>query len=221
VAIVRSARERQPTGHEKTHYETGAERRYPVPMRDPEAHLFPDADPFPNSRYPVLVYRQVCDPSEGDRARFFEQLFGTHGWPAAWRAGLYTFHHFHSTTHEVLGVYRGSVQARLGGPGGAQLELNAGDVIVIPAGVAHCNEGQSSDFKVVGAYPEGSDFDMQYGRAGERPGADRRIASVPLPGADPVQGREGALLRLWGARPLSTRGSAAAPERATSKEERT
>lgn len=167
-------------------------------MHDPEAHLFADAGSFPNSRYPVLVYRQVSDPSESDRARFFEQLFGAHGWPAAWRAGLHTSHHFHSTAHEVLGVYRGSVQARLGGPDGTRLELNAGDVIVIPAGVAHCNEGQSSDFKVVGAYPVGSDFDMQYGRVGERPGADRRIASVPLPSADPVQGREGALLRLWG-----------------------
>jgi uncharacterized protein YjlB len=189
-------------------------------MGDPEAFLFPDAGPFPNSRFPVLVYRQVSDRGEPDPASFFERLFGEHSWPAAWRAGLHTSHHFHSTAHEVLGVYRGSVQARLGGPGGARLELRAGDVIVIPAGVAHCNEGQSTDFRVVGAYADGSDFDMQYGRAGERPSADRRIASVPFPRTDPVGGREGALLRLWGAMVTSAGSPAAIQEPGASRKER-
>jgi uncharacterized protein YjlB len=172
-------------------------------MLAPETHHFSESGSFPNSQHPVLVYRQVHTPSGGteriDLARFFEQLFAENGWPPAWRNGIYTRHHYHSSAHEALAVYSGSVRARLGGPEGQVIELCAGDVVVIPAGVAHCNEGQSSDFKVVGAYPDGSDFDMNYGRSGERPGSDQRIALVPLPSADPVHGQSGALLQLWSA----------------------
>jgi uncharacterized protein YjlB len=34
------------------------------------------------------------------------------------------------------------------------LTVKAGDVVVVPAGVAHCNQGQSSDLLIVGAYPD-------------------------------------------------------------------
>jgi len=76
-------------------------------------------------------------------------------------------------------------------------------VLVLPAGVAHCNEGQSQDFRVVGAYPAGSDFDMQYGRPSERPGADQRIARVALPSSDPVLGKRGGLVELWASAQLT------------------
>jgi len=171
-------------------------------MAAPESHLLEDDGRFPNSRYPVLVYRAVA--LEGGAgvtgtklAAAFEQLFAAHGWPAAWRNGLYSEHHYHSTAHEALGVYSGWVQAQLGGERGPLLRLAAGDVLVIPAGVAHCNQGQSKDFRVVGAYPRGTDMDMNYGQPKERPAADRRIAAVPLPDRDPVQGAAGALLELW------------------------
>jgi uncharacterized protein YjlB len=77
------------------------------------------------------------------------------------------------------------------------VRLTAGDVVVIPAGVAHKNDGASSDFRVVGAYPDGTGPDMQYGKPGERPGTDRNIAAVPSPAADPVHGSAGPLTRLW------------------------
>lgn len=162
--------------------------------------MFADDGRFPNSALPVLVYRAVMSDAPGaagERAASFERLFTAHQWPAAWRNGLYTQHHYHSTAHEVLGVYEGWVKARLGGEGGRVLTLQAGDVVVLPAGVAHCNEGQSRDFRVVGAYPRGTDMDMNYGNARERPAADRRIAAVPLPGQDPVFGAQGPLLTLW------------------------
>jgi uncharacterized protein YjlB len=69
---------------------------------------------------------------------------------------------------------------------------------VIPAGVAHKNVGASRDFRVVGAYPWGTSPDMQYGKRGERPAADRNIARVRLPAGDPVLGRRGALVAIWG-----------------------
>ena len=53
------------------------------------------------------------------------------------------------------------------------------------------------DDSVVGAYPDGTGPDMQYGKPGERPGTDRNIAAVPAPAADPVHGGTGPLTRLW------------------------
>ncbi|WP_250123845.1 cupin domain-containing protein [Chroococcidiopsis sp. CCMEE 29] len=65
-------------------------------------------------------------------------------------------HHYHSTAHEVLGISRGKAAVRLGGDArGQTFEVRAGDVIIIPAGVAHKNLDSSSDFLVVGAYPLG------------------------------------------------------------------
>ena len=82
-------------------------------------------------------------------------LFERNGWGGAWRNGIYAHHHYHSTAHEVLGVASGSVRVRLGGDGGKTVVLRAGDVVVVPAGVAHKSEGTSPDLVVVGAYPQG------------------------------------------------------------------
>lgn len=70
-------------------------------------------------------------------------------------------------------------------------------MIVIPAGVAHQNIGASDDFGVVGAYPGGSDWDLLRGLPGERPKADRNIATLPTPDNDPIFGAEGPLRRIW------------------------
>src|SRR3954454_12300552 len=117
-----------------------------------ETFQFEEDDGIPNSRLPVLVYHRV---PEARRAIDCEQLFAANGWRGAWRDGIYPFHHFHSTSHEVLGVAQGSARVRLGGPGGTAAELGAGDVVVIPAGVGHMCEDASPDFLVLGAYPDG------------------------------------------------------------------
>jgi uncharacterized protein YjlB len=77
------------------------------------------------------------------------------------------------------------------------LSVQAGDVVIIPAGVAHKNLGSSGDFRVVGAYPHGQSPDMQYGKSGERPSADEAIAATSLPKADPVYGVSGLLIKHW------------------------
>ena len=166
-----------------------------------ESYRFEDDGVFPNGRYPALVYRGVLG-QDGDLARDFERLFARNGWTGSWRDGLFTFHHYHSTAHEVLGIYSGSVRIALGGPGrgGRLVELGAGDVVVVPAGLAHKNDRQSRDFGTVGAYPRGTSYDMMYGKKGERPAADRNIERVPLPGSDPVEGLRGSLPQLWARR---------------------
>src|SRR3954465_13733219 len=130
---------------------------------EPARHLFADDGVFPNSKLPVLVYKAaLATPA----APAFEELFDEHGWSSSWRNGLFGVHHYHSTAHEVLGVYQGRVDVRLGGDKGTLVTLHAGDVVVIPAGVAHKNDGASADFKVVGAYPLGTGPDMNYGKPG-------------------------------------------------------
>lgn len=152
---------------------------------------------FPNNRLPLLIYRDALVAGENDPAARFEQLFAANGWSGGWRNGIYPYHHYHSTAHEVLGIFSGSARVQFGGEDGVVHELHAGDVVIIPAGVAHKNLGSSEDLGVVGAYPEKQHWDMNYGKLGERPQADRNIARTPLPKADPVYGAAGPLIEHW------------------------
>ena len=154
---------------------------------------------FPNSKLKLLVYRNAVILPKEDPAATFEQLFAANKWRGSWRDGIYPYHHYHSTAHEVLGVYRGSAKVQLGGELGTVQEIQAGDVIILPAGVAHKRLSSSAEFGVVGAYPEGQDWDMNYGRPGERPATDKNIECVPLPKSDPVYGADGPLLKMWSA----------------------
>lgn len=164
---------------------------------------FGDAGAFPNHpRLPVLVYKHAAAArgaaNEAEAiAKFFESAWPKHHWQAAWRWGVYDFVHYHSTAHEVLGIYRGRASLRLGDSAGATLVVEAGDMIVLPAGTAHQNLGASEDFHVVGGYPDGQTADLLRGHPGERPAADERIAAVPLPKADPLTGRTGPLVSQW------------------------
>jgi uncharacterized protein YjlB len=161
----------------------------------PAVLTFEDDGRIPNSRLPVLVYARVVDSEAGAGA--YEKLFAAHGWSGAWRDGIYPFHHFHSTAHEVLGIARGSVEVMLGGPEGERFELRAGDVVVLPAGTGHCNLGSSPDLLVVGAYPNGMDWDLRRGDPAEHDEVLANIARVPPPDQDPVQGERGSLVELW------------------------
>lgn len=165
--------------------------------KDIIAKTLQDDGSFPNNeKLPLLIYKQAIQLKEGDAA-IIEKVFKANHWGNLWRNGIYGYHHYHSTAHEVLGIYQGEAEVRLGGPEGIQVKVTAGDVIIIPAGVAHKNLGASSDFACVGAYPPGQTFDMNYGKDGERPQADENIARVPLPDNDPVYGKDGVLMREW------------------------
>lgn len=162
----------------------------------PEQFQFDDDGTFPNSVLPLLVYRRAFPTDGHDPAAAFEQRFAQNDWWNSWRNGVYPFAHYHSTTHEILGVFRGSATLKLGGERGKTLQIRSGDVIVIPAGVAHQKIENSGDFAVVGAYPDGRDWDLMRGQPGERPEADQKIASLPIPD-DPIYGPEGPLRQIW------------------------
>lgn len=172
-------------------------------MREPNAMDFPstyhlgDDGTYPNSAFPALVYESAVELPPHDPAAAIESLFAEHGWQPAWRDGIYDYHHYHSNTHEVLGVYTGHARVLLGGEQGLVISLREGDVLVIPAGVAHKCLESSRDFACVGAYPDAVEPDMQTGKEGERPAADEAIKKVPLPQADPVEGRQGPLVSVW------------------------
>lgn len=161
-----------------------------------ETYHFGDDGTVPNSPLPLVVYRGAL-PAGGDRAALCERMFAAHGWPDAWRNGIYAHHHYHSTAHEVLGIARGSARVRLGGEGGESVALEAGDVVVIPAGVAHKREAASGDLLVIGAYPQGQRPDLCRADKAAHDRALAAIGAVPLPGADPVTGDAGPLLECW------------------------
>jgi uncharacterized protein YjlB len=167
-------------------------------MIRPETHRFDDAGAIPNSRLPVLVYHDI----DGARAaQDCAELFARNGWRGAWVDGIYAFHHFHSTAHEVLGIVAGSASVVLGGPRGRRFEVVEGDVLVLPAGTGHCNVGATDDLHVVGAYPNGMWCDLRRGDPAERDEVIANIAAVPLPDTDPVGGADGPLTELWSADP--------------------
>lgn len=167
-----------------------------------ESYRFGRSGSVPNSDLPVLVHRGAVDPGSADLALGLELLFAEHGWANSWRNGVYPFHHFHSTSHEVLGIAGGQGCLRIGGETGLDVAVFKGDVVVLPAGTGHQRRSASDDFVVVGAYPDGRDWDLIRADEGSEDAVRRatmRIAAVPLPDFDPVLG-EGGLRLVW-ARP--------------------
>jgi uncharacterized protein YjlB len=159
-------------------------------------HLQDDGT-FPNSNLPVIFYKRALDVPLLFPATYVKRMFEDNGWTNSWDSGVFEYHHYHSNTHEVLGIYEGETVIQLGGNKGKRLKVDKGDVLIIPAGVAHKNLHEDDDIQCIGAYPNGMSYDMNYGKPGERPQSDENIKQVPLPETDPVYGRNGGLTEIW------------------------
>ena len=151
-------------------------------------HLLAADGSIPNHpRWPLLIYPGVLKEVSPEA---FEELFTRNRWPAAWRNGVHPFHHYHSNSHEALGVYSGEVTVQFGGDRGVTLTAKPGDVIVLPAGTGHKKLSSRGALGVVGAYPEGADPDLCRANV-------IKVADVPLPACDPVCGPGGPLFEHW------------------------
>lgn len=166
-------------------------------MYPPEKLYFQDDGLIPNSVLPLLRYRNMLEETGEQGARWLENKFASNQWTNSWRWGVYDFHHYHSNTHEVLGVYSGQAVILLGGEKGERVKVKPGDVIIIPAGVGHKCISHDNAFSVVGAYPNGLSPDLKKGEKGERPEADKNIATVPIPETDPILGKKDGLVTIW------------------------
>ena len=155
----------------------------------PEQHWSKPSGMLPNSRFPLLVHRGGI---AGGGAEAVAGRFRANGWLNNWRyPGVYTYPHFHSTTHESLGCARGWMEVVLFGDNGTRIRVEAGDVLVLPAGVSHVMVGNSEDIQMVGGYPDGRDWDnVQEALLDEpaRRAAVKRIMMLPIPSRDPATG---------------------------------
>ena len=169
-----------------------------VRPRKPHLFHFKDDGRTPNSALPLVLYRSpVALDGAHDPAAMFEELFASHGWDDSWRNGMYDFLHFHTHTHEVLGVARGHVRAQFGGSKGKAVDLKTGDVVVLPAGTGHKRLSGSRGLLIVGAYPATGSYDEPKPNDIDHAKAVAAIARVPAPAQDPVYGKRGPLVELW------------------------
>lgn len=161
-----------------------------------EALRFADRSPVPNNpRLPVMLIRGALGQPDEQR---IHALYRTNGWGGAWTGQIYEFHHYHSNAHEALAVAAGEARLKLGGPEGREVEVSAGDLVVLPAGTGHQRLASSDDFAVCGAYPAGQENrDLLRATEENYREASARVAAVPLPRTDPLYGADGPLVRLW------------------------
>ncbi|EYB68055.1 Twin-arginine translocation pathway signal [Deinococcus phoenicis] len=150
---------------------------------NPELFYLPQGGPIPNNPQPARLFRAAL---KGQTPTQIEAHLAERGWTNSWRNGVYPFHHYHSTAHEVLVIVRGQARLTLGGEGGEQVQVGEGDVLVLPAGTGHKNDGSSPDLLVVGAYAGGREWDLCRPEETDVAAARERIARVPGWGEEPV-----------------------------------
>jgi uncharacterized protein YjlB len=170
-----------------------------VAPRTPHTTMFRDDGVIPNNpKLPFIHYLGVVAlPDRGDPAAVFEGLFERNGWGNSWRNGIYDYVHYHSGTHEVLGIARGHARVRFGGNSGKVVDLREGDVVILPAGTGHQSLDASKDLLVIGAYPPNGKYDECRGSRQEHERALESIPKVHLPAKDPVYGADGPLIDAW------------------------
>ncbi|KAK3113748.1 hypothetical protein LTR53_008651 [Teratosphaeriaceae sp. CCFEE 6253] len=171
-----------------------------TPLRDLKvlAHQIPAHGLTPNASLqhkPLLIYRAAFPSPSASSIEAHLSSVGVV--KPQWRYSMYRTSHFHSTSHEVLGIAAGRAKLCFGGeanPGRVEVVVSGGDVVVVPAGVAHrLLEDLEGGFLMVGCYPPGCDWDMCYGVAGEEGKIDK-IRDLPWFKKDPVYGDEGPVL---------------------------
>lgn len=165
------------------------------PIKDIEIKTlkYEDDGSIPNNpSFPILIYLNVLDTNDKP-----DNIIENNNWLNSWENGVFSYHHYHSNSHEVLLIIDGSAQLQLGGEQGSKVDVKFGDVLILPAGSGHKLLNESANFTVKGAYPNGQSYDIYVGKESERPQNLRNIQNVPLPDYDPIFGGQGPLFSYW------------------------
>lgn len=148
---------------------------------------------------PLLIYHSAFSSSPLSASQIETYIRSVGVCAPQWRYTMYSTTHFHSTTHELLVISSGKARLLFGGegnPGGVKVDVTAGDVILVPAGVGHQLLEDHGGFEMVGSYPVGAEkWDMCYGREGDNSkGIEARIRGLGWFDKDPLYGQEGPAL---------------------------
>lgn len=205
-------------------------------MVEVRKYQLPPTTLIPNSPQPLLHYPSLLSiDSERTPVKIFE-TFSSNGWQPQWifRYGTSQPSHYHSSVHECMAVLTGTATIRFGvadtvsdldenthgggkEEGGIEIQAKAGDVFVIPAGVAHKTfdtqptaefklltpgdahqvaaqdmkqalaDIELSGFTMLGAYPNDGNA-WDFSVGGDNGGSYEKVWSVPKPKSDPVLG---------------------------------
>jgi len=163
------------------------------------SHQIPSFERMPNTsiiKKPILIYHSAFH--SGISASTIESHLLTIGVVTPqWRYTMFSQSHFHSTAHEVLCVAAGKARLCFGGednPKRVEPVVEQGDVMVVPAGVAHrLLEDIDGAFNMVGSYETGKSWDMCYGKEGEEEKV-KAISDLGWFERDPVYGDHGPCL---------------------------
>lgn len=160
-------------------------------------HSIPAWRRIPNTSIhnkPLLIYHSAFSASAAQLSARLQEVGVV---VPQWQYTMYRQTHFHSTTHEVLGVISGRARLCFGGeenPGRVESTVEQGDLMIVPAGVAHRLLEDLSDgrFKMLGSYPPGKSWDMCYGADNENEEELRK--NIEMQGwfdRDPLYGENG------------------------------
>ncbi len=162
-----------------------------------EAYASKPGERIPNNRLPLLVYRNAIPGGGVDE---MTEVFRSNGWSNNWQVkGLFTYGHFHSTTHECLGCASGwlDLKVSVGPDGWTKIRVTAGDVVIMPAGVSHQDIAHSDDNIICGGYPDGRSWDnmrQDFLTHEQFLQACKRVLSLPIPDRDPIGGE---MIQHW------------------------
>jgi uncharacterized protein YjlB len=161
-----------------------------------QQHLFEPDGGIPNSRLPLVFWRERL-PASARSGTAATALYRKNGWQGTWVYTVFPYWHFHTRGHEALACVSGRARIGFGGDHGIKVDVEVGDVCVIPAGVGHRRFDSSGDFQMAGGYPPGQEGNIV--RPGDLDDARiaREIAVLALPETDPISGRADGVVAAW------------------------
>jgi len=149
-------------------------------------YYFKPDDSIPNNILPVIIHKTESSVKGDNLADLLEFTFTKNGWTNTWRWGMYDYHHFHSNTFEVVAVFKGNATIQIGGDEGLKLDIEVGDVILLPPGTGHKCLVHSPDFTLIGAYPNGIEPDLHRSYAANKEGIIENIGNVKMYEVEPI-----------------------------------